>query len=169
MSNKKRKVEKNLKSTRKKECKAKITSTHKFAITSKDDPRLNENINKTLKNKIVSSLRRLSFYHHKPIQNVRKRTKIDASLYKCEECGKYQYSGSSKSNLDKFRKKYGKHNVLEGKIEVDHTVPVVNVENPGNWDDFIKRLFCGEDNLRGLCTKCHKSKSILEEKNRRKP
>lgn len=52
-------------------------------------------------------------------------------------------------------------------IEVDHIKPVVPETGFVSWDDVIKNLFCGEDNLQVLCTSCHKKKSKEETKLRK--
>jgi len=49
------------------------------------------------------------------------------------------------------------------KVEIDHfptpvgPTPGSRVAPPGyTWDEFMSRLFCGEDNLRAVCKNCHK-------------
>ena len=54
-------------------------------------------------------------------------------------------------------------------VTVDHIDPVVDPETGFvSWDVFIERLFCSEDNLQVLCKECHKLKSALERKQRKK-
>lgn len=48
-------------------------------------------------------------------------------------------------------------------VNVDHLEPVVcPVEGFINWDVYIKRMFCGKENLQVLCTECHDKKSKKE-------
>lgn len=50
-------------------------------------------------------------------------------------------------------------------VNVDHVSPVVcPVEGFINWDVYIKRMFCGKENLQVLCEKCHDLKSADERK-----
>jgi len=51
----------------------------------------------------------------------------------------------------------------ETETAVDHIEPIVD-PNVGftNWDDFIHKLFCEEDNLQVLCTPCHAAKTKAE-------
>jgi len=52
-------------------------------------------------------------------------------------------------------------------VEVDHINPVVDVaEGFVDWNESIKRLYCGKENLQCLCKACHKAKTKLERKKR---
>ena len=53
-------------------------------------------------------------------------------------------------------------------VAVDHRLPVID-PNQGktNFDDYIKRLFCGTIGLDVLCKKCHNSKTKAENAIRR--
>lgn len=53
-------------------------------------------------------------------------------------------------------------------VQVDHIKPVVPISGWVSWDNFIENLFCSKENLQVLCTGCHKSKSKLENEDRRK-
>lgn len=77
------------------------------------------------------------------------RHKVDMSLYKCDQCG------------------------VETKItniNIDHIDPIGPA--PGSkyarpdatWDEFIRRVFCSLENLRAICTSCHKAKTKVERK-----
>ena len=51
---------------------------------------------------------------------------------------------------------------------VDHVAPVVDPKvGFVDWITYIARLFCGPDNLQILCKKCHKIKTLQENKERR--
>lgn len=70
-------------------------------------------------------------------------------LYRCEECGKEPLIRKDK--------------------EVDHTLPVENVEGWDGWDNLIKRAIeVPADQLKVLCKPCHYKKSAIENKARRK-
>lgn len=45
----------------------------------------------------------------------------------------------------------------QAQVEVDHIVEVGPFNN--DWNDWIGRLFCGQDNLQVLCTVCHLKKT----------
>lgn len=48
-------------------------------------------------------------------------------------------------------------------IAVDHIAPVVDPKvGFVDWNTFIDRLFCTEDNLQALCTECHSTKTKKE-------
>jgi 5-methylcytosine-specific restriction endonuclease McrA len=43
-------------------------------------------------------------------------------------------------------------------MEVDHIVEIGSFT--GNFDDYIKKMYCGQDNLQALCVSCHKKKTL---------
>ena len=50
-------------------------------------------------------------------------------------------------------------------VEVDHISPVVSVQDGFiDWNEFIKRLYCGKENLQCLCIPCHRKKTKEERK-----
>lgn len=49
------------------------------------------------------------------------------------------------------------HLLKDNSFEVDHIVEVGPFT--GNWDDFIKKLFCDQSNLQRLCIICHQKKT----------
>ena len=50
-------------------------------------------------------------------------------------------------------------------VEVDHINPVVSIQDGFiDWNEFIKRLYCGKENLQVLCKPCHKIKTKNERK-----
>jgi 5-methylcytosine-specific restriction endonuclease McrA len=55
-------------------------------------------------------------------------------------------------------------------MQVDHLEPVIKVEETLEdltWDELIDRLWCAAENLSVVCKDCHKSKTKLENKERR--
>ena len=75
------------------------------------------------------------------------RAKRDAVQYLCNVCK--SWVGSTK-------------------VEVDHIVPVVEVNEKGfvDWNIFVERLFCGPENLQVICDPCHDKKTHEEQMRR---
>jgi 5-methylcytosine-specific restriction endonuclease McrA len=68
------------------------------------------------------------------------RGKRDAVQYQCAVCK--SFVGSTK-------------------VEVDHIIPVIEVNEKGfvDWNMFVERLFCGPENLQVICDPCHDTKT----------
>lgn len=68
------------------------------------------------------------------------RGKRDAVQYQCAACK--EWVGSTK-------------------VEVDHILPVIEVNEKGfvDWNMFVERLFCGPANLQVICDPCHDKKT----------
>lgn len=49
------------------------------------------------------------------------------------------------------------HLLKDSDLEVDHIVEVGPFN--GNFDDYIKRMYCGQENLQALCFTCHSRKT----------
>lgn len=114
---------------------------------------------------VFSALRRI-FRTYPPYNEVRNRAKevyyvkskkgkdLKRVRFKCESCGG----------------KYAAKNVAIDHVE--SVVPVTGLPTQTNGDPdfnvYIKRLFCGIDNLQLLCKKCHADKSKNENKQRKK-
>jgi 5-methylcytosine-specific restriction endonuclease McrA len=80
-------------------------------------------------------------------KKLNQKTKRIAEHFKCAEC-KQDYPAKE--------------------VNVDHVNPVVcPVEGFVNWDVYIKRMFCGKENLQVLCKTCHDLKSAEERKVRK--
>lgn len=63
----------------------------------------------------------------------------------------------------------GKTKARKQNVFVDHINPVVDPkEGFVSWDEFIKRLFCEEENLQLLCKSCHDKKTAQEKEVRTK-
>jgi len=87
-----------------------------------------------------------------PINIVKKRANVRRGFYLCDEC-KEEVPATLKGPDPK---KPGKHKRIKN-VHVDHIIPVVDpAKGWEGWDVLIERLFCEEDNLRVLCTACHK-------------
>lgn len=72
----------------------------------------------------------------------------DKNIYErqCDECGKWC-------------------ELRDGELEVDHIDPVGSFT--GNFDEYIRRMYCDESNLQALCISCHHRKSAVENAARR--
>ncbi|MGH7974921.1 MAG: HNH endonuclease signature motif containing protein [bacterium] len=53
-------------------------------------------------------------------------------------------------------------------VEVDHIIPVIEVNDQGfvDWNTYVERLFCGPENLQVLCDPCHDKKTHEEQQTR---
>ena len=60
----------------------------------------------------------------------------------------------------------GTAGLKQKEVAVDHVIPVVDLEGWTNWEDFINRLYCEQDNLQLICNVCHDKKSATENSER---
>lgn len=51
------------------------------------------------------------------------------------------------------------HEVRAKDVQIDHVTPIGPLEE---WNVWIDRLFCDEDNLQVLCKECHSRKTKCE-------
>lgn len=80
-------------------------------------------------------------------KQINKKTNRLAEHYRCAEC---------------------KQVFPAKEVQCDHVSPVVDpIEGFVNWDVYIKRMFCGKENLQILCSTCHDKKSAEERKIRK--
>ena len=59
----------------------------------------------------------------------------------------------------------------QGGVQVDHIKPVIPVNKKArnmSWNEIIDRLFCNVENLQVLCKRCHKAKTEVERRQRKK-
>jgi len=55
--------------------------------------------------------------------------------------------------------------VIAGRMDVDHRIPIIEIQESGkekDWNSIISRMFCEEDNLQSICSKCHLEKTKKE-------
>lgn len=114
--------------------------------------------------KIKNNLRRI--HQHCPYKaKAKKRCKKDVATFECENCGILIYEGKSDKRYDELKenwKSVGKE-LIRGKLELDHQIPVVNVKKGfGSWDDYIHGLWVDDSMYDGLCRECHAEKSAKE-------
>lgn len=88
-----------------------------------------------------------------PINIVKKRANVRRGFYLCDEC-KQEVPATTKEGRKRVKN-----------VHVDHIEPVIDpAKGWEGWDVLIERLFCEEDNLRVLCTACHKVVTDEEKK-----
>lgn len=105
--------------------------------TSKRADKLSKHKNFNLNRLIVNHLRQLWRYWP-PRQEALSAAKA-GGFYLCGKC----------------RKLKDKHHV-----QVDHIIPVGGFQ--GDWNSYIRGLFCEGHNLEVLCVECHKEKTLAE-------
>src|SRR6185437_4543484 len=57
------------------------------------------------------------------------------------------------------------------KMQLDHKDPIIPIDKTLeelSWDEVIDRVWCEENNLTTMCIDCHKQKTKIENKERRK-
>jgi hypothetical protein len=113
------------------------------------------------KNRIIKALRTISLSWG-PRASAKRKCKVDKGLHKCSKCGTLCYDGKSQKNYQLFVEKYSADNVIFEKIHMDHIDAVVGMDGWKDWNTYVERLFCSEDNFRGLCSACHGTKSKTE-------
>lgn len=118
---------------------------------------------------IKKSLRKASLAN--PARNeVKKRAKVDKSLYACQNdgCTVLVYEGYSDKNFREFQQKYVNSPIKKGKVELDHLEMVVDFDGFKDWNTYIERLFCDEDKYQVLCSSCHADRTRKQNKQRAK-
>jgi 5-methylcytosine-specific restriction endonuclease McrA len=86
-----------------------------------------------------------------PISITKKKANVERGVYECAECKQHV-----PPTIKQGRKRV--NNVF-----VDHIKPIVDPEvGFTNFDDYINRMFCEEENLQLLCGECHDKKSMAE-------
>jgi 5-methylcytosine-specific restriction endonuclease McrA len=117
--------------------------------------------------KIKNALRRIHM-HCKYRSKAKQLCKVDKATYACQECNLYLYEGASEKNfLGLVETHVGEFEVIRGKIEMDHKIPVVQPKSGfANFDDYIHSLWVDENGYTGLCSECHAKKTSEENKER---
>ena len=121
-------------------------------------------MDKKFEAKIMGALRKLT-KQWPPIIEVRKKTKIGPELHQCPLCNQIIYTG--KRSLEAIKLKYP--DAIAGRMDVDHIVPVIAIEDSGkskDWNKVVDRLFCGASNIQSICSNCHLDKTKKERERR---
>tara|TARA_R110000824_G_scaffold344886_1_gene531560 strand:- start:24921 stop:25337 length:417 start_codon:yes stop_codon:yes gene_type:complete len=92
-----------------------------------------------------------------PIQQCQKAANIRRGIYRCNGC---------KEEIPKTTP-HPETRKRVNNVHVDHINPVVPVTGWVSWDDCINNMFCEEDNLQVLCSKCHKEVTAEENAQRK--
>ena len=99
-----------------------------------------------LRNFLTNKLRRIS-YQWPPRQQAIRNARVERGVYKCASCE-------------------GLFGPKE--IQLDHIVPVIDEEiGFVDWNTYIDRLFCVEENFQVLCKPCHETKTFFEQEIRK--
>jgi hypothetical protein len=123
-------------------------------------------LNNKTRTRIISAVRKISRWSPAR-QSVKNACKIDKALFQCPKCGVLCYEGKSQVTFINYKELYAPAEVRQEYLDVDHISPAVPISGWDSWDNFMERLFCGEDNLQALCSgKCHKEKTSSERKQR---
>lgn len=106
-----------------------------------------------LKRWLVPKLRRASmFWPSKSVARERARVEVQDGFFKNgKEKFKVMYQCAHCEQL-----------VEKTDSQMDHIVPVVDVEGFSTWDEYIRTLFCDESNYQCLCKACHFVKTQAE-------
>jgi 5-methylcytosine-specific restriction endonuclease McrA len=95
----------------------------------------------------------------------RSPVKIEVLKKVRREVPRYNKDGSrSKKDAVQYQCAVCKNWVGSTKVEVDHIIPVIEVNEKGfvDWNMFVDRLFCGPENLQVICDPCHDKKTHEE-------
>ena len=114
-------------------------SEEKVELTDEEKKEL---IRKEVKKFIIPILRRATFrWPHR--YNAQKNARMERGIYECKECG-------APCKPKEFI--------------LDHIEPVVPVEEGfTTWDNYINRMFVGEDGYQVLCHLCSEAKTSIED------
>lgn len=128
-------------------------------------------MDKKFRGKIINALRKLSF-SYPPRNKAKKKQQVGPATFECEHCGVWIYEGSRDiaSQLEKLDSEPPK-GIIKGKANMDHKNSVIPLESftrgSWDWDEFINRLFCEEEDFQVLCAGCHDIKTRLEDEMRK--
>lgn len=119
-----------------------------------------------LQNRIIQALRKINRNYWGPRKAAKLKCKVNKALYKCEECGVLVYEGKSAVSYFNYVEMYAPKEVRMERFDMDHTQPVVDpAVGFVDWNTYMDRLFCPEENWKGLCSEvCHKAKTKAETK-----
>jgi len=91
-----------------------------------------------------------------PRNNVLKNARVERGVYMCAGYGAQGPHTVPASIITTL--KNGKTKRIRN-VLVDHIQPVVDTAKGFvGWDEYIKRMFCNEDNFQVLCHECHQNK-----------
>lgn len=83
----------------------------------------------------------------------------------CRERARRKYTGPLKRQKFEYQCNICKKWFKGTEIAVDHIKPVGPLNCANDLPQFVEGLFCEIDNLQCLCSSCHSSKSLIDNKN----
>lgn len=96
------------------------------------------------------------------IKNVLRRGTITwRGTKQCLNRGRYRLKCEVSKKMAWFRDcdKCGKSFKLADRLlEVDHIVEIGSFN--GSFDDYVRKMYCGQENLQALCVSCHAKKTL---------
>ena len=95
---------------------------------------------------MIRQLRKIG-YMWTPRNEALKLAKVEYGVYACGHCKGH------------FNRK---------DLAIDHIEPVIAISGFNGWDEYIDRLFCAVENFQVLCKACHKTKTNIENTERRR-
>lgn len=106
---------------------------------------------------IINALRRASFRYPPAIKAI-KKSKTDYYIK--------AKNGNDVKRVDFTCVACKKSGLKRTQVNLDHVVPVVGPEGFVDWNTYIERMFCDEDNFQIICSECHTKKSLKENEER---
>jgi len=95
---------------------------------------------------------------------LRQKSRWWKPITQCKMSSRRPYKGPLKRQKFEYQCKSCNNWFPEKKINVDHIKPAGSLNCANDLPGFVERLFCEQDNLQVLCTKCHDFKTKNEKK-----
>lgn len=93
---------------------------------------------------------------------LRQRSRWWKPNYICKEKSRRLYKGPRKRQKYEYRCNICKEWFPEKDINIDHIIPVGQLNCSADLPGFVERLFCEEEGLQVACKTCHDSKTKIE-------
>jgi len=93
---------------------------------------------------------------------LRQKSRWWKPISECKQLVKRKYKGLNKRQKFEYKCNSCNEYFADKFINVDHIIPAGSLNSSGDLPGFIERLFCEQENLQVLCTKCHDEKTNLE-------
>lgn len=95
---------------------------------------------------------------------LRQKSRWWKPITECKLAAKRTYKGPNKRQKFEYQCNQCKNWFPEKQINVDHIEPAGSLNCAADLPGFVERLFCEQDKLQVLCTKCHDAKTKSEKK-----
>jgi len=130
--------------------------------------KVSKRISKVVKNRNAGTFTEAQFWMF--IRNsLRRRSIVWKPITQCREKAKRRYTGPNKRQKYEYLCNACKKYFKGTEIHVDHVIPVGSLSHASDLPHFVETLFCEEDNLQCLCSKCHDEKTKKEIVERHQP